>query len=253
MNPLIFIQARMGSTRLPGKVLKPIGGKLQLQHLIDRLGVYTGRGQVVVVTSDKKTDDAIEKFCVEQEIKFFRGSEEDVLDRFYKAAKKFGASSNTTIVRITADCPLHHESVIRFALDEFARHELDYFTNSFAPHFEDGCDTEVFRYSVLEQTWKEADLQSQREHVTPYMKDSGKFLAGYKKYDPRYCFKLSVDTPEDHEAIENIFKTLAPSADFTITQVVDLILRDPSIIAANKKSVINAGYARSLSEDKKIK
>ncbi|HEU4719440.1 MAG TPA: NTP transferase domain-containing protein, partial [Bacteroidia bacterium] len=105
MKRLIFIQARMGSTRLPGKVLKPLAGKPQLQHLVDRLGKYSGAGEVVVVTSDLPADDAIEKFCGEQEVKCFRGSEWDVLDRFYAAAKAFHAAPGTVIVRITADCP----------------------------------------------------------------------------------------------------------------------------------------------------
>lgn len=253
MSTFILIQARMGSSRLPGKVLKPLAGKPQLQHLFDRLGRYTGAGQVLVVTSDLPGDDAIEQFCAEQEVNCFRGSEQDVLDRYYKAAKSVGALPDTTIVRVTADCPLHHEDVVRFAIDAFERHELDYFSNSFAPHYEDGCDTEVFRFDALERAWKEARLQSQREHVTPFIKDSGLFLCGYKKYDPRYTFKLSVDTPEDHTAVENIFKAFAPKTDFTIPAVVDLLLAHPELIAANKDSVINAGYAKSLREDKEIK
>jgi spore coat polysaccharide biosynthesis protein SpsF (cytidylyltransferase family) len=250
---LILIQARMGSSRLPGKVLRPIGGKVQLQHLIDRLGKFSGSGNVVILTTTESADDAIEKFCSDNEVKCFRGSELDVLDRFYQGAKKFGADDRTPIVRITADCPLHHEDVIQFALDEFLQHELDYFSNSFAPHFEDGCDTEVFSFRVLEQTWKEADLQSQHEHVTPYMKDSGKFLCGYKKYDPRYHFKLSVDTIEDHAAVDNVFRAFAPVTDFSVKQMVDLILKDPSLVKVNEKSVINSGYTKSLNEDKKIR
>lgn len=252
MNPLLLIQARMGSSRLPGKVLKPLAGKPQLQHLFDRLGRYTGAGQVIVVTSTEPADDAIEKYCAEQEVKCFRGSEQDVLDRYYQAARKFGAAAGSTIVRITADCPLHHEDVVRFALGEFERHELDYFSNSFAPHYEDGCDTEVFRFEALERAWKEADLASQREHVTPFIKDAGHFLCGYKKYDTRYRYKLSVDTPEDHAAVEGIFNAFSGRYDFTIHEVADLLQAHPELLQANQGSVINAGYAKSLREDKKI-
>ncbi|TND05920.1 MAG: hypothetical protein FD123_3611 [Bacteroidetes bacterium] len=252
MNPIVIIQARMGSSRLPGKVLKLLAGKPQLQHLLDRLGRFTGSGSVIIATTDHPADDVLEQFCAEQEVKCFRGSEHDVLDRYYRAAKSAGASAGTPVIRVTSDCPLHHEDVVRFALDEFERHELDYFSNSFAPHYEDGCDTEVFRFDVLERARKEAKLLSQREHVTPFIKDSGLFLCGYKKYDSRYKYKLSVDTPEDHAAVEGIFEALAPKTDFTITDVVDLLQKRPDLLEANKSSVINAGYSKSLREDRKV-
>ncbi len=252
MRRFVFIQARMGSTRLPGKVLKPLAGKPQLEHLIERLGSFTARGEVTILTSDQEADDAIEEFCKSNDLEIFRGSETDVLDRYYKAALKAGAASEDIIVRITADCPLHHKDVVKFAIAEFEKHSLDYFSNSFAPHFEDGCDTEVFRFSTLKKAHAEAKLLSQREHVTPYIKDSGIFLCGYKKYNANYKFKLSVDTQADHEAVENIFKAFSPETDFSIEQIVELLLRKPDLIAANKESVINAGYAKSLQNDKEI-
>lgn len=253
MKHFVFIQARMGSSRLPGKVLKPLAGKPQLQHMIERLGEFSGDGNLVVVTTTEPADDAIVDFCREQEVKCFRGSESDVLDRFYRAAQSFGATPETVIVRVTADCPLHHEEVVRFALEQLERHELDYFSNSFAPLYEDGCDTEAFTFSVLETAWKQAKLESQREHVTPFIKDSGLFLCGYKKFHPDYRFKLSVDTPEDHEAVQNIFKQFKPGYRFTISEMVELIKKQPSLLEANKKSIINEGYARSLANDKEVK
>lgn len=252
MKQLIFVQARMGSTRLPGKVLKSLAGKPQLQHLLERLGEFTGSGSVVVVTSTETADDAIEQFCAEQEVKCFRGSEQDVLDRFYKAALANNASDETVIVRVTADCPLHHEEVVRFAIDQMQRHELDYFSNSFAPHYEDGCDTEVFTFAALRTAWTQANLASQREHVTPFIKDSGLFLCGYKKFDTRYRFKLSIDTPEDHAAVGNIFKSFDAKKRFTIGDVIDLLEKQPSLIEANKNSVINEGYAKSLANDREV-
>jgi spore coat polysaccharide biosynthesis protein SpsF (cytidylyltransferase family) len=242
----------MGSTRLPGKVLKPLAGKPQLEHLIERLGSFTARGEVTVVTSDQPADDAIEDFCRKNDVAVFRGSEPDVLDRYYKAAVNAAAADETIIVRITADCPLHHKEVVAFALAEFEKHSLDYFSNSFAPHYEDGCDTEVFRFAALKKAHEEAKLLSQREHVTPFIKDSGIFICGYKKFNPQYKFKLSVDTAEDHEAVENIFNAFAPETNFTIGSVVELLLKKPGLITANKESVINAGYAKSLQNDKEI-
>ncbi len=247
---LILLQARMGSTRLPGKVLKPLAGKKQLQHIIDRLGIFAVN--IIVATSDLPGDDAIQAFCIDNNLKFFRGSESDVLDRFYQAAIKFNAKDNDVLVRITADCPLHHAEVVQFALNEFEQHSLDYFSNSFAPHFEDGCDTEIFRFSTLKKAHEAAKLLSQREHVTPYIKDSGFFLCGYKKYNCDYRFKLSVDTPEDHATVEEIFKTFSPRTDFLIHEVVKLVSEKPELLALNKESIINAGYKKSLENDKEV-
>jgi spore coat polysaccharide biosynthesis protein SpsF len=247
----IFIQARMGSTRLPGKVLKEIGGNIQLQHLINRLLKSAYECKFIVVTTSEKKDSEIVDFCLSKKISFFRGSENDVLDRFYKCAKEYDLKDEDTIVRVTADCPMHHYLVLDFALKKFSQHKLDYFTNSFAPIFEDGCDCEVFKFSVLEKTWKIAKLLSQREHVTPFIKDSGIFLCGYKKYHPDYNYKLSVDTFEDYLAIDGIFKKFA-TADFSIDQVIDLLKLEPELLNANKKSIINSGYYKSLENDKEI-
>jgi spore coat polysaccharide biosynthesis protein SpsF len=252
MKTRIFIQARMGSSRLPGKVLKSLAGKPQLQHLLDRLGKYTSEKKVHVVTSDLPLDDAIEKYCQEHNVSCLRGSEWDVLDRFYQAAVKLNANADDVVVRITADCPLHHESVVDFALNEFEKNQVDYFTNSFAPDFEDGCDTEVFRFHSLEKAANEAKLLSQREHVTPYIKDSGLFRCAYQKCFVDYTHKLSVDTEADHALAETIFQSF-PSNQFTIKEVLELLRNKPELLQLNKESVINAGYAKSLANDKEVK
>lgn len=249
----IFIQARLGSTRLPGKVLKDMAGKPQLLQMVNRLKQTKSAHQIVVVTSDLEIDNPLAEYCKEIDIQCFRGSEADVLDRFYQAAIALQLADNDTIIRVTADCPLHHHEVVDFAVSHFHSHQLDYFSNSFAPHYEDGCDTEVCKVSVLKQAWREAKLLSQREHVMPYIKDCGLFMVGYKKYHPDYTFKLSVDTPADHEAVEGIFKHFAPRTDFTIHEIVALVTENPHLLASNKDSVINSGYTKSLENDAVIK
>ncbi|MEW6470314.1 MAG: glycosyltransferase family protein [Bacteroidota bacterium] len=248
-----FIQARLGSTRLPGKVLKKIGEKPQLLHLLDRISGTKKLDRVIVLTSDLQVDDELAFFCAGRGVQCFRGSEQDVLDRFYRCAQELKMSKNDVIVRITADCPLHHREVVDFAVREFQEKGYDYFSNSFAPDYEDGCDTEVFTFAALEASWERADLLSQREHVTPYIKDSGFFSCGYKKFNAEYKFKLSVDTPDDLSAVAEIFRYFAPRTDFSINEVVSLLQARPEIARINASSVINAGYAKSIENDKRIK
>lgn len=242
----------MGSQRFPGKVLRSIGGKVQLQHLLDRLGKFTRTGRVVIVTTEKEEDNQISDFCAAQEIICCRGSDWDVLSRFVSAADELKLSDDSIIVRITADCPLHHAEVVSFALNEFYQHHLDYFSNSFPPYFEDGCDTEVFKLKTLREASKLSNFHSQREHVTPFIKDSGLYLCGYKKFNPDYKFKLSVDTVNDYAAVDCIFKRLSPEMLFGINQVVSLLKAEPQILQINQESSINEGYAISLKNDKQI-
>jgi spore coat polysaccharide biosynthesis protein SpsF len=250
---VVIIQARLGSSRLPGKVLKDIFGKPQLLRLCERIAGAKKVDKLVVATTDLAIDDPIDIFCRQHNIACSRGSEWDVLDRYIKAADLLQLNDRDTIIRITADCPLHSAEVIDFAIENFNDHKLDYFSNSFAPHYEDGCDTEVFGLGVLREAWGEATLLSQREHVTPFVKDSGRFLCGYKKFDERYRFKLSVDTPEDFETVEGIFRHFSPRTDFTVREIIDLLETHPEMLEANRNSVINSGYAKSLQNDKEVK
>ncbi|MES2680976.1 MAG: glycosyltransferase family protein [Bacteroidota bacterium] len=248
---LLIIQARMGSSRLPGKVLKEIKGHslLEIQQL--RINQSKLVNKIVIATTVNKEDDAIEAFCKAKNIDCFRGSESDVLDRYYQAAKPF---SPDHVIRVTSDCPLHHHTVVDFVIDQYLLSGKDYFSNSnHEPEFlEDGFDTEVFSFAALETAWKEAKLLSEREHVTPYIKNSGKFKCGWKKYDKGYQYKLSVDSESDFKAVETIFKSFASITDFTMADVIKLLEARPEILELNKESVINSGYVKSVQNDKKI-
>jgi spore coat polysaccharide biosynthesis protein SpsF (cytidylyltransferase family) len=249
---LLIIQARMGSTRLPGKVLKTIKGHplLELQQM--RLAASKKADQIVIATTTNPEDNAIEQFCRERNISCSRGSDWDVLDRFYKAAITF---SPDNIIRITADCPLHHHKVLDFVVEEYLKSGKDYFSNSNCePDFlEDGFDVEVFSFMALETAWREATLLSEREHVTPYIKNSGKFSCGWKKYSEDYNYKLSVDSPNDFRAVEAIFNAFDTIEDFGMNDVIRLLRERPEILALNADSTINSGYDKSLKNDRKIK
>lgn len=247
-----LIQARMGSTRLPGKVLKKINHQSILENLIERVKPSKLVNKFVVVTSTNPEDDAIEQLCREKGYEVSRGSDWDVLDRFYQAAVKY--NNVDTVVRLTSDCPLHSHKVVDFVIHEFLKSGKDYFSNSNnEPEFlEDGFDVEVFSFKALETAWREAKKLSEREHVTPYIKFSGKFSCGWKKSCPDYTYKMSVDSPQDFDAVSLIFQKLQHVPDFGIEDVVALLKQHPEILEKNKDSVANSGYQKTIANDKII-
>ena len=149
---------------------------------------------------------------------------------------------------------MHHYSVVDFVIDEYLKSEKDYFSNSNnEPDFlEDGFDVEVFSFKALEAAWKEAKLLSEREHVTPYIKNSGKFSCAWKKYNKDYQYKLSVDSENDFKAVEMIFNSFDTLTDFGMDNVLSLLKLKPEILKLNKESIINSGYTKSIQNDKKI-
>lgn len=249
---LLIIQARMGSTRLPGKVLMNIHGRPILETLLDRIKPSKTVQKIIVATTTNAEDDKIETFCKANGTDCYRGSDWDVLDRFYKAALPYKPNN---IVRITSDCPLHSYKVVDFVVRVFASSGLDYVSNSNKePDFlEDGFDTEVFTFAALETAWKEAKMLSEREHVTPYIKNSGKFKCGWQRYDVNYTYKLSVDSPNDFKTVERIFEELKSKKDFGMKEVIELMKEKPEIAQINKESIANSGYQKSLDNDKPIK
>jgi len=249
-----IIQARMGSTRLPGKVLRNISGKPILQHVLERLGRSKKVSTFIVATTKETADDAIESFCHAHHIACYRGSEWDVLDRFFQAALQSQCKAGDAIVRICCDNPIHSHHVLDFAIDQFERLGLDYFSNSNQePDFlEDGFDVEITTFEALEIAAKEASMLSQREHVMPYIKQSGKFRVGWRKAHPAYTYKLSVDTEKDLEMAQTIFQELNDKPDFSIEDVVALLQRKPEILSINADSEINSGYKKSLREDRRV-
>jgi len=249
---LLIIQARMGSTRLPGKVLMEINGKTILENLIDRVSPARKIDKLLVATTTNTEDDAIAAFCQKKGVACSRGSDWDVLDRFYQAAKPLHP---TNIVRVTSDCPLHHHSVVDFVVGEYEKAGCDYLSNSnHEPTvIEDGFDTEVFSFRALEIAWQEAKMLSEREHVTPYIKNSGKFKCGWRRFDARYKYKLSVDSPNDFKVVAKIFDALKAKPGFGMNEVVELLESNPELAAMNKDSVANSGYRTSLDNDKPVK
>lgn len=247
-----ILQARMGSSRLPGKVLKTVHGKAILDHLIDRISPAKMIDEIIVATTNNPEDDAIEVWGKEKGVKVFRGSDWDVLERFYLATN-IAKVSPDHLVRICCDNPLHSHKVVDFVVNEYLKAGTDYFSNSNQEpdYLEDGFDVEVFSFASLKEAHEKAKLMSEREHVCPYIKKH--FSCAWKKADERYTFKLSVDTPADFAMAERIFSELEGQKDFGIKEVTDLLLAKPEILKINEESTINSGFKKSLNEDRIVK
>ena len=164
----VIVQARMGSSRLPGKVLKPINKIPMLKFLYDRLLKSKNIDKIIIATSSLDTDNPIEELCLKYRIPFFRGSENNVLERYYLCAKQFHIN---TIIRVTADCPFIDPSLIDKMLTSFSKSNLDYFANTVPPEkslWPDGGDVEIFSFNALQKAYSKAKEADDLEHVTFY-------------------------------------------------------------------------------------
>lgn len=243
-----IIQARMESTRLPGKVMMDICGKPVLWHVVSRVSQSACIDKIIVATSTEHYDNVIKDFCDTEKIPVFRGSKNDVLDRYYQCALQF---KTDVIVRITADCPLHDANVIDRVIHEFNKGGYDYVTNTIEYTYPDGLDVEVFSINVLESAWKNANLDSEREHVTPYISNNpttkSKNVAAVTKYP---LYRLTLDTPEDYNFIIKIFEGLN-NYSFGLDDVVAYLKNNPDLLKINQHIGRNEGYLKSLVQDAK--
>jgi len=251
MKITAIIQARMTSTRLPGKVLKEVNGKPLIEYMIRRISPSEKIDEIVVATSQNSCDNPIVEWCNKNNINCFRGSLDDVLDRFYQCTINRNSIPGV-IVRLTADCPLHHYKIVDFAVTEFLNQDLDYFSNSFEPYYEDGFDVEVFSFESLQEAWKNAKRPSEREHVTLWIRNNPKFKRCFKKYRDNYKLKLSVDSNNDFILIEKILDDLYNiNPLFTIDEVISLLNEHNEYLEINECSKINEGLEISLRHEKK--
>jgi len=249
-----IIQARTGSTRLPNKAMLSIEGRPMLWHLIDRAHRAKSIEKIVIATTRNPRDKAIIEFAKENNIEVYRGSEEDVLDRMYKAAKEAGAG---TIVRITPDCPLLSPDIIDKVVTAYKKGRYDYVTNTLYYTYPDGCDVEVFSFAALERAWRECKDPSKREHVTSYIKHSGKFrlknVENESPLDPRE-YKWSVDRPRDLEFVRKVYEHLyAKKRIFGFADIMELLKKRPEIKEINSGSVMNEGAYRSIVNSADVK
>jgi glutamate-1-semialdehyde 2,1-aminomutase/spore coat polysaccharide biosynthesis protein SpsF len=245
---IAIIQARMASTRLPGKVMVDIVGRPMLWHVVNRVRMARSVDKVIVATSSEAADEVIAQFCAMHHIECFRGSETDVLDRFYQAALHFVAD---IVVRVTADCPLIDPYVIDKVVETFRAGTYDYVTNTLRYTYPDGLDTEVCSVSALARAWREARLPSEREHVTSYLRSAGRFRLGNVENAPDlspYNFRWTVDEAADLEFVRAVYRALWTNHHslFSLEDIVQLLENKPELVRINHGIRRNEGYYKSL-------
>lgn len=239
MKIVAIVQARMGSTRLPKKVMKPISGIPMIQVLLSRLSKSEYIDQIVLATSEEPQNQPLINHVEMLGYDVYQGSESDVLDRCYKTALLHHAD---IIVRITGDCPLIDPRVVDSVLAAFKEGKVDYVSNNCPPTYPDGLDTEVFSFTALKTAWEQANKPYEREHVTPYIRESDNFrILNISNAKDLSDERWTVDEPEDFEVVKGIFEHFAPSIDFGWLEVMKLRESSPDIFLANQNITRNEG------------
>ncbi|WP_271808464.1 glycosyltransferase family protein [Clostridium beijerinckii] len=237
MKVVCIMQARVGSSRLPGKVLKEICGRTVLEHDINRLKLVSNIDEIVIATTVEEQDDEIVKESNRLGVKCFRGSENDVLSRYYFAAKENNAD---VIVRVTSDCPCLDYNILNDMIKLFLQrsNDIDYINNTMDRTYPRGYDSEIFTFNILENAFNNAKRDYEREHVTPYMYDlNNKFrLMSYKNSSDYSRYRVTLDTPEDLKVITAIYESLFKKNEyFLLEDVIEFLDKNPQIANINEK------------------
>jgi len=243
---IAIIQARMGSTRLPGKVLMEVNGRPLLAYQLDRISKSKKLDRVIVATSTLEKDGAIESFCKSYGVDCYRGSEDDVMSRYYECAKQY---SPDAIVRITADCPLIDPEIIDKVVQKFKDNNVDYCANTVPPEtskFPDGSDVEVFSMSALECAHREAKDTHLREHVTfQFWQDHNYTSSQYTQEKDWSKYRITVDYPEDFEVVKYVFNELGVRSIFgNLNEIINIIDGNNEIKEKNSQYFFGQGWAR---------
>ena len=239
MKIVAIVQARMGSARLPDKVLKSICGTPMIGLLLERLSQSKHIDNIVLATSDDAKNNVLSKYVKKLGFDVYCGSENDVLDRYYRAAK---SSNADVIVRITGDCPLIDPKLVDEIISVFMQNEFDYVSNTLYPTYPDGLDTEVFTFKALDRAWCEAITLHDREHVTPYIKFSDGFnRKNIVNGEDLSSERWTLDEADDLEVIMNVFEYFQPKLSFSWREVIELSKNKPTLFNINKHLNRNEG------------
>src|SRR6185369_220285 len=223
---------RMGSTRFPNKVMRTINGVPMIELLLQRLSKAKRIDRIILATSDDPRNSPLADHVRRMGYDVFQGSENDVLDRYYQAAR---SHQPDTVVRITGDCPLIDPELVDQVIAAYEKQGVDYLCNTSPPTYPDGLDTEVFSFRALEQAAQQATKPAEREHVTPFIRESGLFKIGNIAYE-HDCSqeRWTVDETSDFEVITAVFDHFHPRTDFGWLEVMALRLEQPAVFQANQ-------------------
>ncbi|ENO89905.1 aminotransferase class III-fold pyridoxal phosphate-dependent enzyme [Thauera linaloolentis] len=239
MKVVAIVQARMGSTRLPGKVMKPIGGVPMIELLLARLARAREVDQIVVATSIDPRNQVLAEHVRKLGYACEMGSETDVLARYLQAARTHRAD---VVVRVTGDCPLIDSELVDEVIRGFKASGVDYFSNTSPSTYPDGLDTEVFSMAAFERAAAETSRPHDREHVTPYLRESGRFSqASLQAEENHGTLRWTVDEPADFDVVTAVFAHFAPNIHFSWREVLALQQMRPAIFAANQHLIRNEG------------
>ncbi|HYM20948.1 MAG TPA: glycosyltransferase family protein [Candidatus Kapabacteria bacterium] len=254
MNIVIIVQARTGSSRLPGKVLFPLAGEPLLLRMIERVRASELGKNVVVATTIEASDDPIDELCSTYDIPIFRGHPTDLLDRHYKTAKEFGAD---IVVKIPSDCPLIDAAVIDRVIKYYLTHDgaFDFVSNLHPATYPDGNDVEIMPIEILHTAWLDASKDYEREHTTPFIwEHPEQFRIGNVLWETELDYSMShrftIDYPEDYEFIRRVYDELCSSQKpiFSLTDILELLGQQPEILEINAKYAGVNWYRNHLNE-----
>jgi len=257
LNITTVIQTRTGSSRLPGKVLKPLAGKPLFVRMVERIMCASLAGTVIVATTDREEDDIVERMCQKEDIRCFRGHPTDLLDRHYHAALSCNADA---VVKIPSDCPLVDPCVIDRIIGFYLgnRERFDYVSNLHPATYPDGNDIEVMSVAALHDAWAEAEKDFEREHTTPYIwENTQNFRIGNVLWDKGLDYSMShrwvIDYAEDYSVVSKIYDELAPANPFFgIDDILDLFERRPDLPEINRHLTGVNWYRNHLKDLKTI-
>lgn len=258
-----IIQARMNSTRLPGKVMMKIDDEPMLSHVIRQTLASKMIDDVIIATTTSFDDKIIVDFCKKNHLRYFVGSSDDVLDRFYQCAKKFKCDP---VIRISADSPLIDPTIIDRVLTKFLNNSYDYISNNIEKvktkwihstcNFPIGTVVEISSFDCLKHVWKNSKLASEREHVFSYVQSNSKLflLSNIKSRKKLSHIRITVDKKNDLKFIRKLFSYLPKNKHkITIKDIEKIVLANPKLIDLNKNTVFDEGYKKSLNKDKKTR
>jgi spore coat polysaccharide biosynthesis protein SpsF len=250
MKIIAITQARIGSSRLPKKVLLPLGKDTLLGTHLERLKQSKLLDKIIVATTEEEESILICEIAKAKGLKWFKGSLNDVLDRFYQAAR---TESPDYVVRVTSDCPLIDPQLLDAVISEAIKGGYDYYSNIFLEEFPDGQDIEVFKMGVLEQAWKEGILTSEREHVTPYIRNNSDFNGGKLFRSGNYPapanfnhVRMTVDEPADYETMRWLIDKIGISKSWK--DYTDYMIENTEKLK-NNQIIRNEGYLKSKQND----